>query len=614
MIILGKKGTLHLLNGKTSIMLCEDEKKRLFLLYSGPDLGKDGEKYIDALMPQRRELFSNLIETNPKSGLSFHVTDKKKLNGLINYEKSYFPFLQLKGETLEITALEDAGEIELAMAITSYLDYDAFSVKIRIRNRGKRKIDISDISPFPIQSDTFINAGGRNWEIGEIQNLVLEDDAPFSSSLSYITACSREKYVKAFLLSFGAKKVRIKDGEVFLSQSSAYYPLTLDAGESFITPELMLFFGESEEKATDTVRQALRTAEKGNGKNMFRPLMISTRESFGLSIDERKIRKMAEHGKAMGFEGILIDEGWFSSRKSKDEGLGDWKIDTMKFPSGLKALGEEIHLSSLLFGLWVDLITVNRRSLYCSMKGKNLLGEECDDNLILDLRKNEVREELFISLSSLIEIGKLDYLKLTIPNSLPHIQSEANLLLDLQRGIYLLLERIRNTYPNLYISMESDDPSLSLYASVLEETNPESDQYYFPEKISRRVKGNDKILLTFTPIYTGNIISLSHDEENNVNEFTSFTKERRKMLSDGKTGKSGSTLHIMNENGSYALLLNQEEGLLRDKDLPKDKEYILRSLDGKYPVILITGELLHTGIEYGAKGSVIEAMSKEKQS
>lgn len=61
----------------------------------------------------------------------------------------------------------------------------------------------------------------------------------------------------------------------------------------------------------------------------------------------------------MGVELFVIDDGWFSGRDNDRAGLGDWTVNTRKFPSGLRPVIDRVHELGMGFGIWVEPEVVN---------------------------------------------------------------------------------------------------------------------------------------------------------------------------------------------------------------------------------------------------------------
>jgi len=86
------------------------------------------------------------------------------------------------------------------------------------------------------------------------------------------------------------------------------------------------------------------------------PMGWNSWETFRLRIDEALIRSIADAMvatgmKDAGYRYVVVDAGWKAKARHPDGALA---VDSAKFPSGMKALGDYIHSKGLLFGLYTD--------------------------------------------------------------------------------------------------------------------------------------------------------------------------------------------------------------------------------------------------------------------
>ena len=68
---------------------------------------------------------------------------------------------------------------------------------------------------------------------------------------------------------------------------------------------------------------------------------------------------LADEAAAVGAERFVLDDGWFSNRRSDSAGLGDWFVDETVFPQGLSPLIDHVQAKGMEFGLWVEPEMVN---------------------------------------------------------------------------------------------------------------------------------------------------------------------------------------------------------------------------------------------------------------
>jgi len=84
------------------------------------------------------------------------------------------------------------------------------------------------------------------------------------------------------------------------------------------------------------------------------PMGWNSWNTFGVEINEKLVHDlvdaMAEKGfKEAGYEYFVLDDGWMAMERDKN---GLLVGDPVKFPSGMKALGDYIHAKGLKFGIY----------------------------------------------------------------------------------------------------------------------------------------------------------------------------------------------------------------------------------------------------------------------
>jgi alpha-galactosidase len=105
-------------------------------------------------------------------------------------------------------------------------------------------------------------------------------------------------------------------------------------------------------------------SEETLGLALTPPMGWNTYNSFGVDINSQMIMDAADAMVASGmaeagYEYIVIDDGWQIDR---DEN-GRIVVDSIRFPEGMKFLGDYIHSRGLKFGIYTDLGTMTCASL-----------------------------------------------------------------------------------------------------------------------------------------------------------------------------------------------------------------------------------------------------------
>jgi alpha-galactosidase len=148
-----------------------------------------------------------------------------------------------------------------------------------------------------------------------------------------------------------------------------------------------------------------------------RPVIYDSWEATGFNVSAAGQAKLAEKAAKLGVERFVMDDGWFGARSNDRAGLGDWQVNTTKFPSGLKPLIAEVHALGMDFGLWVEPEMVNPDSdLYrkhpdWAMKFTGRPGTEARNQMVLNLARPDVKDYVYGFLDKLLNDNDIAYLK-----------------------------------------------------------------------------------------------------------------------------------------------------------------------------------------------------------
>ncbi len=246
---------------------------------------------------------------------------------------------------------------------------------------------------------------------------------------------------------------------------SAY---TLKAGESFKTPSLI--YSVSSNGAGGASRQIQSWARKfrvldGEGDRLA---LLNNWEATFFDFNEQKLSKLFKDTKELGLDLFLLDDGWFGNkypRNNDDAGLGDWEVNAKKLPHGLGYLVQESKKNNVKFGIWIEPEMVNPESeLYREHPDWVIKQPERPiklyrNQMVLDLTNPEVQNFVFGIVDNLFtenpEIGfvKWDCNAVIYNAYSPYLQKnnipQSHLYVDYVRGLYDVLERIREKYPKV---------------------------------------------------------------------------------------------------------------------------------------------------------------------
>ena len=249
---------------------------------------------------------------------------------------------------------------------------------------------------------------------------------------------------------------RLDDGQFVLTAEALLQPgeLSLEPGMRHVAPPVYLALSQrgrngAMEQQHAAVREMVGWPE---GAMPPRPVHLNSWEACYFAHDESRIVALARVAAALGAERFVLDDGWFRGRSDDRRALGDWTPDETKYPAGLTPLARKVAALGMEFGLWVEPEMVSPDSdLYrnhpeWALATPGRTGPLGRSQLVLDMRRADVRDYLFDALSSLLEDGLIRYLKWDHNRALAPPGGAAQVA-----GTYQLLNRLRSAHPEVEI-------------------------------------------------------------------------------------------------------------------------------------------------------------------
>jgi alpha-galactosidase len=255
------------------------------------------------------------------------------------------------------------------------------------------------------------------------------------------------------------------DGRVLMHGGELFEPgeMILQPGESYTSPFAYAAheaYGDAYDlwpKFHAVVRESI--LKWPNGAMKPRPVILNTWEGnyFNHKVDNLKAQATA--AAKLGIERFVLDDGWFGKRDDDTSSLGDWFIDTRKYPDGLGPLVDHVTSLGMEFGIWFEPEMVNRNSdlfrkhpdWVLQVKGQPLL--EARHQLVLDLTRKDVSDYLFKCVDDVLRTCKIAYVKWDMNRDLTHAgDAEGHAATSRQtRAVYALLARVRAAHPSVEI-------------------------------------------------------------------------------------------------------------------------------------------------------------------
>jgi len=191
-----------------------------------------------------------------------------------------------------------------------------------------------------------------------------------------------------------------------------------------------------------------------------RPVLYNSWEATSFAVDEDNQMVLAEKAAEIGCELFVVDDGWFGKRNNDHTGLGDWTVNTEKFPHGLHSLIARVNALGMRFGLWIEPEMVNLESeLYHVHPDwvyhfRHRSRTEGRNQLVLNLARNDVRDWMLATLDRLLSEQNIQFIKWDMNRSVsePGWPDEAGrnperIWLDHVQNLYWILDELRRRHP-----------------------------------------------------------------------------------------------------------------------------------------------------------------------
>ena len=147
------------------------------------------------------------------------------------------------------------------------------------------------------------------------------------------------------------------EGRIRVSASLPGVTIAVDAARPLETPHGFFGFTPGDRSDVGTALRGFVMQGLRDGRP-FEPLVTSnTWFAYGTEIDGESMREEMANAAANGVELFVVDAGWYAGAGRGgdfDAGLGTWRVDTAKFPEGLRPLSDYAHDLGLRFGIWVE--------------------------------------------------------------------------------------------------------------------------------------------------------------------------------------------------------------------------------------------------------------------
>lgn len=420
---------------------------------------------------------------------SFYYKDYKIFKGRQNIPDIPFARADENTETLAIMLSDAVTGCDLTLFYTVFADCDVITRFFMLENNGKDRVKIEKAMSLCLDLqghdfDLISFYGEHNFErkyqrtplfYGN-QRVMSRRGASSHQFNPFIMLADKktdeeEGNVYAFNFMFSGcflDEIEVDQSgntRVAVGLGSENFAYNLNKNEIFTSPEAVMTFSN---KGFSDISEKMHRFIRKNilPKDIFeqRPVVLNTWEACYFNIDQQKLIDFARVGKQCGMDMLVMDDGWFGKRNDDNAGLGDWYVNSDKFPNGLKDFAERIKEQGMKFGIWIEPEMINPDSdLYRAhpdwcLTVTNRKPSLSRSQLVLDFCNPQVLEYLKNSFEETFKDVSIDYIKWDFNRHIseagsPYLPPEQQdeVFYRYYVGVYNLYYWFREKFPNVMI-------------------------------------------------------------------------------------------------------------------------------------------------------------------
>lgn len=238
----------------------------------------------------------------------------------------------------------------------------------------------------------------------------------------------------------------------------------LKPGQMLQSPKFITGYTQSGgEGASRELRTYIRkTILPGKWRDKPRPVLYNSWYATTFHVNEEQQLALARTAKEIGVELFVIDDGWFKGRNNDHAALGDWTVDSTKFPNGLGPMIKKINDMGMDFGIWIEPEMVNPNSdLYRAHPDwvfhfPHRTRHEGRNQLMLNLAREDVYQYLFTSFSALLSENNIKFIKWDHNRTLSEpgwpsapAGEQREVRIRYIHNLYRLIDTLRSRFPDV---------------------------------------------------------------------------------------------------------------------------------------------------------------------
>jgi alpha-galactosidase len=279
------------------------------------------------------------------------------------------------GVTLTVEAVDDAYELALTLEIEVLRKSGLVRQRSRLRNRGMPRYRVSGLElalPVPHEADELLDLTGR-WSLERVPQRRSFDVGEWVRA----SRGGKPGLEHTLMLAAGERGFGFRSGKVWAThlawsgnqtlaaerspadvrrlsavEGLASGEVELAEGDEYVTPWQYGSWGDGLDALAARFHRHLRASSAHPVSP--RPVLVNTWEAVYFEQNQETLIRLAEESAAIGAERFVVDDGWFTGRRDDTSSLGDWDVDSERWPDGLEPLADRVRELGMDFGLWFE--------------------------------------------------------------------------------------------------------------------------------------------------------------------------------------------------------------------------------------------------------------------
>lgn len=391
-------------------------------------------------------------------------------------------------QTLEIVMIDLVSNANVHLFYSVFEDSDIIARHIEVRNNTEKSIKVCNIMSLSLDFEEcdfeMLSLYGR-WAnertyeryslhhgksvISSKRGSIGHQTCPFAALVRNNTDESfGEAYGVTLIYSgnfeIGAEVGQFDNIRLFAGINREDFSWELEKGECFVSPQALLTYShEGLGKMSQNFHNICRKHLGACAAPKKHPIVLNLWEAFYFNVTEQDVLRTIDAAHDFGVDTLVLDDGWFGKRESELTSLGDWYINTDKFPGGFDKIINCCKENGLKFGLWFEPEVISPESElfkkhpdWC-IHIDGLSPIKSRSEYVLDLSRAEVVDAVYDMISDVLRKNDISYLKWDMNRN---ITDGGSYTLDADNqgehshryilGVYDLMRRFKEEFPDVF--------------------------------------------------------------------------------------------------------------------------------------------------------------------